>query len=116
STNDDRTDGEGICDPGAEDMPGAIDHADPPVADGVHIGKPLQKQQGSLYPFIVQLERAAADWDFLRHLHNMGRERADRWLEANFDRLGIESTVDLDTIDTAAVMPFADCSTSLTSP
>jgi NTE family protein len=41
--------------------------------------------------------RLNADWDFLRHLHNMGRERADQWLEANFDRLGIESTVDLDT-------------------
>ena len=41
--------------------------------------------------------RLNADWDFLRHLHNMGRERADQWLEANFDRLGIKSTVDLDT-------------------
>ena len=41
--------------------------------------------------------RLNADWDFLRHLRNMGRERADQWLEANFDRLGIESTVDLDT-------------------
>jgi NTE family protein len=41
--------------------------------------------------------RLNANWDFLRHLHNMGRERADRWLEANFDRFGIESTVDLDT-------------------
>jgi hypothetical protein len=26
----------------------------------------------------------------------MGRARADQWLEANFDRLGIETTVDLD--------------------
>jgi hypothetical protein len=34
--------------------------------------------------------RLDADWDFLRH-------RADQWLEANFDRLGNESTVDLDT-------------------
>jgi NTE family protein len=41
--------------------------------------------------------RLNADWDFLQHLHNMGRARADQWLEANFDRLGIESTVDLDT-------------------
>jgi NTE family protein len=40
--------------------------------------------------------RLNADWDFLRLLYNKGRERADRWLEANFDRLGIESTVDLD--------------------
>jgi NTE family protein len=41
--------------------------------------------------------RLNTDWDFLQHLHNMGRARADQWLEANFDRLGIESTVDLDT-------------------
>jgi NTE family protein len=41
--------------------------------------------------------RLNADWDFLLHLHNMGRARADQWLAANFDRLGIESTVDLDT-------------------
>ena len=42
--------------------------------------------------------RLNADWDFLLHLYNIGRVRADQWLEANFDRLGIESTVDLDTI------------------
>jgi NTE family protein len=41
--------------------------------------------------------RLNADWDFLRLLYNKGRERADQWLEANFERLGIESTVDLDT-------------------
>jgi NTE family protein len=42
--------------------------------------------------------RLNADWDFLEHLHNMGRARADQWLQTNFDRLGIESTVDLDAI------------------
>jgi len=41
--------------------------------------------------------RLNADWDFLLHLHSMGRARAAQWLEVNFDRLGIESTVDLDT-------------------
>ena len=41
--------------------------------------------------------RLNADWDFLLHLHNMGRARADQWLEVNFNQLGIESTVDLDT-------------------
>ena len=40
--------------------------------------------------------RLNADWEFMQHLYNMGRARADQWLEANFDRLGIESTVDLD--------------------
>ena len=39
--------------------------------------------------------RLNADWDFLQHLYNIGRARADQWLEANFDQLGIESTVDL---------------------
>jgi NTE family protein len=40
--------------------------------------------------------RLNADWDFLLHLHDMGRARANQWLEANFDRIGMESTVDLD--------------------
>jgi NTE family protein len=40
--------------------------------------------------------RLNADWDFLLHLHNMGRASADQWLEANFAQLGIESTVDLE--------------------
>jgi NTE family protein len=41
--------------------------------------------------------RLNADWDFLLHLHDMGRARANQWLEANFDRIGMESTVDVDT-------------------
>jgi NTE family protein len=39
--------------------------------------------------------RLNGDWDFLMYLHEMGRRRADKWLAANFDRIGIESTVDL---------------------
>ncbi len=39
--------------------------------------------------------RLNGDWDFLMHLHEMGRQRADKWLAANFDRLGDQSTVDL---------------------
>ena len=35
------------------------------------------------------------DWDFLRHLHKIGRQRADNWLRSNFDRLGVETTIDL---------------------
>ncbi len=38
-----------------------------------------------------------ADWDFLTHLYRIGRDRADDWIAANFDRLGVESTVDLKT-------------------
>jgi NTE family protein len=36
-----------------------------------------------------------ADWEFLTHLHDIGRRRAEAWLEASFDRLGVEGTVDL---------------------
>ena len=42
--------------------------------------------------------RLNADWDFLQHLYNMGRAQADHWLKANFDRIGTEPTVDLDSI------------------
>ncbi len=35
------------------------------------------------------------DWDYLQHLHKVGRERADEWLKTNFDRLGVETTIDL---------------------
>jgi NTE family protein len=37
-----------------------------------------------------------ADRAFLTRLHDIGHERADRWLHAHFDRLGVESTVDID--------------------
>lgn len=36
-----------------------------------------------------------ADWEFLMHLHDIGRERAEAWLVANFDKLGVESSVDI---------------------
>jgi NTE family protein len=39
--------------------------------------------------------RLNGDWDFLTQLFNSGRRRADQWLAANFDRLGLESTIDL---------------------
>lgn len=36
-----------------------------------------------------------ADWEFLTHLRDVGRERAEQWLEANFDALNKQGTVDL---------------------
>jgi NTE family protein len=36
-----------------------------------------------------------ADWKFLMHLFEIGRERADKWLAANYDKIGAETTVDL---------------------
>jgi NTE family protein len=40
--------------------------------------------------------RVNGDWDLLSHLYEIGRERADNWLTANFDRINAESTVDLE--------------------
>jgi NTE family protein len=39
-----------------------------------------------------------ADWEFLTSLRDTGRERAEQWLDAHFDRLGVESTVDLQAV------------------
>jgi len=36
------------------------------------------------------------DRDFLCHLHEVGRARAGKWLGANFDHLGEDSTVDFE--------------------
>lgn len=35
------------------------------------------------------------DWGFLQHLHDLGRNAAERWLEVNQDAVGERSTVDL---------------------
>jgi NTE family protein len=35
-------------------------------------------------------------WGFLLHLRDIGRESAGRWLEANFARVGVESSLDID--------------------
>jgi NTE family protein len=39
--------------------------------------------------------RLNGDWDFLKQLHDSGRARADEWLAANFDSIGVKSTLDL---------------------
>jgi NTE family protein len=39
--------------------------------------------------------RLNGDWNFMMHLHNMGRARAGQWLAANLDHIGVESTVNL---------------------
>jgi NTE family protein len=40
--------------------------------------------------------RLNGDWKFLTHLRDLGRERADRWLAANFEQIGVDTTVDLE--------------------
>ena len=37
----------------------------------------------------------AVDWPFLTNLRDRGREIADEWLNANFEHLGVRSSVDL---------------------
>ncbi len=39
-----------------------------------------------------------AEWGFLEHLFERGRRLAGAWVDANFDRIGIASTLDLDEI------------------
>jgi NTE family protein len=36
-----------------------------------------------------------ASWKFMMHLFEIGRERADKWLAAHYDKVGVDSTVDL---------------------
>jgi NTE family protein len=36
-----------------------------------------------------------AEWGFIKHLHSIGWNIAEKWLDKNFDKIGRESTVDL---------------------
>jgi NTE family protein len=36
-----------------------------------------------------------ADWEFVTHLRDVGRVRAEEWLAANYAKLGVEATVDI---------------------
>ena len=37
-----------------------------------------------------------AAWDFLAHLRDIGRETTTGWLDRNAERIGIESTMDIE--------------------
>ncbi len=39
-----------------------------------------------------------AEWEFLKHLHDVGYNTAEAWLNENFDALGSRTTVDIDTV------------------
>ena len=41
------------------------------------------------------MSKLNADWEFLTHLRDDGREFASSWLTENFDRIGLESTIDV---------------------
>jgi NTE family protein len=46
-----------------------------------------------------------AEWQFLTHLHAVGRQVAERWLAENFEKLGKESTLDLDALFAGSIRP-----------
>ena len=45
---------------------------------------------------LVASSKLNAEWGYLRKLFDRGRAWADAWLRQNFDRIGVESTLDLD--------------------
>ena len=67
------------------------------IVDGKHLSRvfihsvladPVMKKLGVS-------SKLNADWNFLQHLHGAGRQYAAAWIDAAFDRLGVESTVDI---------------------
>jgi NTE family protein len=54
---------------------------------------------------LVASSKLNAEWDYLRKLFHSGRARADAWLAASFDRIGVESTLDFDTMFGDTHMP-----------
>ena len=71
---------------------GAIDegkheaHADPR-----HRGQDVMRELGVA-------SKLNADWEFLTHLRDVGRERAERWLDENFAALNSSTSVDIDAM------------------
>ena len=39
-----------------------------------------------------------ADWEFLTFLRDAGRKHAGEWLDANFEKIGRESSVDIGSV------------------
>ncbi len=48
-----------------------------------------------------------AEWKFLSHLYERGRAWADRWLDVNYDDLGVRSTFDVDERFAGSLRPVA---------
>jgi len=48
-----------------------------------------------------------AEWQFLSHLHQRGRAWAHRWLDENYDGLGVRSTFDLDALFVDSLQPVS---------
>lgn len=71
------------------------------IDEGKIVGEPLKRMlihavdaEGFMCGLSVS-SKMNADWDFLTLLHDVGRRRADEWLAHNFDKIGVESTVDI---------------------
>jgi NTE family protein len=39
-----------------------------------------------------------ANWDFLLWLHKLGKQYGNEWLNKNYDRIGVESTCDVQEV------------------
>ncbi|MFD1378226.1 patatin-like phospholipase family protein [Fodinicurvata halophila] len=51
-----------------------------------------------------------AEWDFISYLYERGRALAERWLEENYDGLGVRSTFDLDALFADPLRPVGGLS------
>lgn len=47
-----------------------------------------------LAPFAAST-KVRASWPMIQELHGYGRAAAQQWLAANYDKIGVESTLDL---------------------
>jgi NTE family protein len=65
---------------------------DPTAYRRLHVH--LIENQDQLNP-LGATTKLNAEWNFLRHLHDIGRETAARWLDEHFDRIGNGSSIDL---------------------
>ena len=52
-------------------------------------------QTGDRFNHLNASSKLNAEWDFLIHLHDIGQQAAQRWLEQHFDDIGQRSTLDL---------------------
>ena len=70
------------------------------LVDGGHLdGKPVLVHVVEAQDLIAQLSwtsRLNGDWKFLTHLYEQGRARAEAWLAAHFERIGVGSSVNLE--------------------
>lgn len=63
-------------------------------AEYKHILLHLVEAHDALMP-LGSSSKVNSEWEFLRHLFEIGRNAADSWLSANFEKIGVESTIDI---------------------